>query len=209
MSVKHKENPGAHTVKPDDMARVLERGFDIAERDKVMEDAMLWFLQDYAADGVEYRNSDVCRAILSCVDADVSLKRSLSFYISSMSKSDRFKPYTRPGKPWVKNNYKTGEKTKIITRVWVSEMADDDHVKAVDKHIERNRVEIKTDARLEQKEREAADFLLKRGYVVKAPDELDANEVDNSDVSRHPKPGFTKVTCGTCGGMGRVFVKQE
>lgn len=34
-------------------------------------------------------------------------------------------------------------------------------------------------------------------------------EVDNVSISRHPKPGYEQVTCGQCGGCGKVYINRS
>lgn len=63
---------------------------------------------------------------------------------------------------------------------------------------------------------DALALLLENGYHVLHPDQVQAAAaepnvvpVDKPEISRQFKPGYAPVTCGDCGGTGRVFMRKD
>lgn len=113
---------GQHTVTAAEMGRVLAKGTSHQERKAVMEDAVLWFLQQYAEPGVRYSNSDLCRAILANAaggPAKMGLRRGLSFFVSSMARDPDFRGHIRLGR-----EMKTTGGRRVRVREWVVDNND-------------------------------------------------------------------------------------
>ena len=193
---------------------VMAPGYPWHDRTGLVRSQVLWYLENKVP-GKIVRNGDLARGIMTRIGYQNPTKSSTPFFkplahaISAIGKDSENEQYIRKGKEIRAGSHKDGSPRYVRERLWVWDIGDETEIDVRHAYDRARAAKVPPNGRAEKMVRDAVTLLISQGYYVKAPDEVDVNEVDKGRISRHHAPGYSRVTCGTCGGTGNVYMRPE